>query len=315
MNTLDVISTSEVAPAERLAMWGDMLWQRFGSLQSAAYGDAQFQGRLACGKLADLDLFRIDASRHMVIRTPSEVRQDHRGCLKVVAQLRGSACFEQAGRRLLLRPGEWSVYDTSASYVVTNPASVTHLVMLLPRERVHDLGIPVDRFTVRRFSGRRGAGRLAYDQMLASFDAASAVDAGAAADSLARLIGIAMLERAGVETDCALAASARDRVLAYVHANLHDPAMTLDRVATAIGCSKRNLHKLFRDHGETLGAHIWQMRLARIRADLAAPGLRKRSITEIAFSWGFNSSTHFSRSFRERYGVSPRGYRALAAAS
>jgi AraC-like DNA-binding protein len=315
LNTLDVISTSEVAPAERLAMWGDMLWQRFGSLQSEAYGDAQFQGRLACGKLADLDLFRIDASRHMVIRTPSEVRQDHRGCIKVVAQLRGSACFEQAGRRVLLRPGEWSVYDTSASYVVTNPASVTHLVMLLPRERVRELGIAVDRVTVRRFSGRRGAGRLAYEQMLASFNETAALDAGAAADRLAELIGIAMLERAGVETDCSLSASARERVLAYVHANLRDPAMSLDRVAAEIGCSKRNLHKLFRDHGETLGAYIWQARLARIRTELAAPGLRKRSITEIAFSWGFNSSTHFSRSFRERYGVSPRSYRALAAAS
>lgn len=314
MNSLDVISTSAVAPGERLAMWSDMLWQRFGSLQSEAYGDARFEGRLACGRLADLDLFRIDASRHMVIRTPSEVRRDQRGCLKVVAQLRGSACFEQAGRRVLLRPGEWSVYDTSASYVVTNPASVTHLVMLLPRERVDDLGIAVDRVTVRRFSGRRGAGRLAYDQMLASFDAATDADAGAAADRLAELIGIAMLERAGVDTDCALAARARDRVLAYVHANLRDPAMTLDCVAAAIGCSKRNLHKLFRDHGETLGAYIWQARLARIRAELAAPELRRRSITEIAFSWGFNSSTHFSRSFRERYGVSPRSYRGLAAA-
>lgn len=314
MNTLDVISTSEVAPGERLAMWGDMLWRRFGSLQSEAYGDAQFQGRLTCGKLADLDLFRIDASRHMVIRTTSEARQDHRGCLKVVAQLRGSACFEQAGRRVLLRPGEWSVYDTSASYVVTNPASVTHLVMLLPRERVRDLGIPVDRVTVRRFSGRRGAGRLAYDQLLASFGAASAGDAGAEADNLAALIGIAILERAGVETDRALAAGARERVLAYVHANLRDPAMTLDRVATAVGCGKRNLHKLFRDHGETLGAYIWQARVARVRADLAAPALRERSITEIAFSWGFNSAAHFSRSFRERYGVSPRRYRALAAA-
>jgi AraC-like DNA-binding protein len=34
-----------------------------------------------------------------------------------------------------------------------------------------------------------------------------------------------------------------------------------------------------------------------------------RHITEIAFGWGFNELTHFSRAFKERYGVSPRDWR------
>ena len=41
------------------------------------------------------------------------------------------------------------------------------------------------------------------------------------------------------------------------------------------------------------------------------PRSTDRSITEIAFGRGFSSSTHFSRSFRENCGVSPRVYRLL----
>lgn len=58
-------------------------------------------------------------------------------------------------------------------------------------------------------------------------------------------------------------------------------------------------------------SYIWHRRLERIRHDLANPALAGTSITEIAFGRGFSSSTHFSRSFRESYGVSPRVYRLL----
>ena len=296
-------------------MWGEILWNRFGSLQSETYGDTQFDGRLAFGALGDLRFCRIDAARHMVIRTPREVRRDGRGDLKVVAQLEGTACFEQGGRRVVLTPGDWSVYDTDKAYVVTNPARVTHMVMLLPRECLRGLDVPIDSVTVRRFCGRSGASRRAFELLAAAFDDAAEPEpaaAGRAASRLSELIGLAMLERAGIASDGSQRESARDRILAYLDANLRDPSMTLDRVAQAVGCCKRNLHKLFRDEAETLGEYLWQARLARIREDLASAAQRKRSITEIAFSWGFNSSPHFSRLFKERYGISPRRYRARA---
>ena len=69
--------------------------------------------------------------------------------------------------------------------------------------------------------------------------------------------------------------------------------------------------ELFDGEADTLNAYIWQRRLERIRQDLADPALADHSITEIAFGRGFSSSTHFSRSFRESCGVSPRVYRLL----
>ena len=74
-------------------------------------------------------------------------------------------------------------------------------------------------------------------------------------------------------------------------------------------CGKRNLHKVFSHDGATISDYIWRLRLARCRSDLVAPSCAWKSITEIAYSWGFNSSTHFSKAFKETFGISPRLYR------
>ena len=115
---------------------------------------------------------------------------------------------------------------------------------------------------------------------------------------------------AAAASDGALRELTRDRVKRFIAVHLDDPHLTLDRVAAAIGCSKRYLHKLFDGESDTLNAYIWQRRLERIRQDLADPALAEHSITEIAFGRGFSSSTHFSRSFRARFGCAPREARA-----
>jgi len=53
-------------------------------------------------------------------------------------------------------------------------------------------------------------------------------------------------------------------------------------------------------------------RLDATRRDLCDPALAARSISEIAFAWGFNDAAHFSRAFRARFGRSPRELRAGA---
>jgi len=42
---------------------------------------------------------------------------------------------------------------------------------------------------------------------------------------------------------------------------------------------------------------------------LTLPAQGNRTVTAIAFDYGFNSPTHFGRAFRARYGATPRDYR------
>ena len=63
------------------------------------------------------------------------------------------------------------------------------------------------------------------------------------------------------------------------------------------------MHRLWaQESAETLGRHILGRRLERCRADLTDPN---RTVTDVAFGWGFRSLAHFSRAYRARFGGSP----------
>ncbi len=104
----------------------------------------------------------------------------------------------------------------------------------------------------------------------------------------------------------------RDRVKTFVRHHLHDSSLSIDDIAQTFNCTKRYLHKVFSEDERSLNQYIWDLRLERCSKDLANAELRERSITEIAFIWGFRSSPHFSRVFRQRYGASPSVYRSAA---
>ncbi len=98
-----------------------------------------------------------------------------------------------------------------------------------------------------------------------------------------------------------------------IEARLSDPEVSLEDVAAAHRISPRYLQKLFKSADETFSHYILARRLERCRADLADPMCAQLSISQICFRWGFNGSAHFSRAFRDRYGMSPREHRRAAA--
>jgi len=81
-----------------------------------------------------------------------------------------------------------------------------------------------------------------------------------------------------------------------------------------MNCSKRHLHKAFSAEDDTLAQYILRQRLQGCMRELGDPASAARTITEIAFSWGFNNTAHFSRVFREHTGQTPSAYRDLACA-
>ncbi len=99
------------------------------------------------------------------------------------------------------------------------------------------------------------------------------------------------------------------RVCQTIETMLADPELTLEKVAEADGISARSLQKLFAAAGQNFSTYLRLRRLERCRLDLTSPMFGSLSISEICFRWGFNGSAHFSRAFKDRYGVSPRDYR------
>lgn len=90
---------------------------------------------------------------------------------------------------------------------------------------------------------------------------------------------------------------------------LWDPDLSIVKAADEVGVSPRYLQRLFAADGRSFSGYLKQRRLERCHADLISPLHAQESISEVAFRWGFSSSAHFSRSFREHFGLSPREHR------
>jgi len=102
-----------------------------------------------------------------------------------------------------------------------------------------------------------------------------------------------------------------DRVLTYIDQHL-DGDLAPESIASAHYISVRYLHALFERQGETVGHHIRNRRLDRIRRDLTDRDLAHLPAYVIAARWGIPNPSHFSKLFRSEFGLSPSEFRQEA---
>jgi AraC family transcriptional activator of tynA and feaB len=141
--------------------------------------------------------------------------------------------------------------------------------------------------------------------VLAAFDEAtklSPYNAVGVADSLIDLL-LLPLREADTMFDRGGAEATYIRAQFFIREHLRDPDLSIDRISAALGCTKRYLHMLFSDRGMTVSDYIWRARLQNCRHELETQA--GKTITDVAFSWGFSSSSHFSRVFRKYFGIVP----------
>src|SRR5687767_1738622 len=98
-------------------------------------------------------------------------------------------------------------------------------------------------------------------------------------------------------------------VLVHIQANL-DQDLSLEVLAKRVRLSPFHFHRLFRSAvGETLKQYTQRLRLERAASRLI---IHDSTILDVALDSGFQSHETFSREFKRRFQVTPRGYREWA---
>jgi signal transduction histidine kinase/DNA-binding response OmpR family regulator len=102
-----------------------------------------------------------------------------------------------------------------------------------------------------------------------------------------------------------------DRVRRVIEENLEDEDFDVERLAAALGYGRSSLYRRLQELLEESPAEI----ILAMRLDRAGDLLRARAGTvgEIAYGVGFKSVSHFSRRFRQRFGVPPSRYAEVVA--
>ena len=315
------IDTAHIAPAERNSFWADCIDRLFHGLKSDTYGDSAFDGRAFDGRMStvragDVVLTRLEGDRHRVMRSAAQVRQSEVGYLKIVAPYVGCAGVEQKGREAWVTPDQWSIYDTTDSYTVSCPVRVQHLIVMVPKEPLVQRGLSLDPLMARRLGGSGGVARMALETMRTAhreLPGMSETAARGVGEAITQFVQLSMLDLAGIGTAVTQREALRERIKQHVTAHLADPGLSVDAVALALNCSRRQLYNAFAEEPDGVAGYILNRRLQACRNTFDDRGQGHRSITDIALSHGFQSMAHFSRVFRAHLGVAPSDYRRTAA--
>jgi AraC-like DNA-binding protein len=122
-------------------------------------------------------------------------------------------------------------------------------------------------------------------------------------DNFCRLLAVACGAAAG-EHKASVRLARLEEAKRYIDLNLPDPALGAEKAAQALKMSVRSLHLLFEPSGTSFAQYVLRRRLEECRAALVGP-VGERSVTDIAFAWGFKSLATFNRSFRQTFGAAP----------
>ena len=330
MRAPSIVCVEVERPSGRLREWEDAHSAHFGQIDPALreqdavrclpMDERPFAGRIEYGALGEMLLCKLAATSFRFTRSLTTPAPTLPAPLMLVSVSRGSVNFVQRGRTCILGPRDWALIDSKLSqgYEISSP-EIEAFVTMLPRPSDPAIAALCERGVAHRWNGRAGLSRVLHAMANESFGemrrlpASSGRKLGAA---IATMTWDALREQ--IETPPVI--GRRDalpmRVKDYIEANLADPELSVERIGHACGISVRGLHRHFaEDPAGSVSRYLWQRRLIRCAEALRDPSRAHLSITDVCFSYGFSSSSHFSRLFKERFGVPPVHYRVGLACS
>jgi len=308
------LSTTTVEPGHRLAYWSDLVCDTFVQLDCQAPDGEDIQGEIAADRLASLQLSRVTATAQHVRRTPARIARAGEDYLLVSIQSQGVGQVVQDGRVARLAPGDFALYDSTRPYELRFDGEFQQYVLMLPGPLLRSTVRDTEALTARVVDGQRGAGPLMIGMirtLAAQIDTLAPASAAAVAESVTQILiaGLGSLPQAQPVPPSRLTAYHRERIKALVQERLRDPGLSVATLAAALRLSPSTLHRAWAGEGGSLADWIWAQRLDAARRDLCDARQAARSISEIAYAWGFNDAAHFSRAFRARFGCTPRDMR------
>jgi AraC-like DNA-binding protein len=221
------------------------------------------------------------------------------------------------GRKVILEPGDVTISHASAGLTMTTKEPYSTIGLTVPGKLLRTHIAEPEKVVGVRFSCKTGFSKIVSSMLFTMWEHADSDNF----EEIGTKLGENLLS---ILSTCCDAyqyepeAQNRDllakqeQIKHIINQNLKQPDLCVGELARQFGYSIRYIQRLFSEEDCTVSNYIRRQRLEGCRRHLADPAWLNHSITEIAFNWGFNSSAHFSRVFKEQYGINARDYRKQA---
>jgi AraC-like DNA-binding protein len=329
MSQIDSVSVGQEVGPGALTAWSDALIARIGRVPLSAWdqkltgcvpaGGRRFSGHIECGALGEIVLAKVGTnSPHRVSLWPRESLTTQSAPVAVLFQTSGVCRLEQPSSSCTLYPGDWCIADTKHPLQERFFGTLnSQFVLRMERPCDSELLALLESGAAHRWDGTIGVARILRATLEQTFDEINSlrlVSETGLQRALTEMTWSAVREQLQDPPCFAQEERQRARIKSYIESQLADAELTVETIARACAMSVRSVHRAFSDASAgSVSKHIWLRRLSRCAATLRDPRQAHRPITDICLSWGFNSTSHFSRLFKERFGLTPREYRVTEA--
>lgn len=310
-------ATSAIAGADRYDQWRAALSDAFGPFE-VHHGNADhFAGRVRYLRRASLQFNDLHYQGQRLERTAGNVSHLDQEFYTFGLPLSGPLAVKQLGREFQVEPGCVYLMNQSLPYqaLACGEDGYRSLSVSFARSALSQRDSHVGAFYKLRVDdgSPRGAMLTSFmDHLFKGLDSWSDGEVGELGERLIDLIVLFMVQSEQghlSESDSSVTVAHRQRVVAHIRQCLSDPQLSPERIAQACGLSVGYLHRIFRAGGLSVESFIFDQRLEKCRDLLASAQYSHRSIAELAYQVGFAHPSHFSRLFKQRFGMSPRDFR------
>jgi AraC-like DNA-binding protein len=305
---LQTFTTRAHSRAERSRQWRTVT--RAEHLEFEDDRQASFRG----GKFGALTLSIVSTGRYRWVESGRADQPPPAQALEFLFQEEGCALIHQCGHSHPIEAGQWCALRRDVPFEIDTLGHARQLAIAVPCSIFPAPRRAIDWWRQPR-SFLRGPAQILHASASACVMTGSSLSESQheqLGQQLAALIEMTVrADEAGPTID--VREGRRRAIFEHIDRNLADPELGIGSIARAFGISSRTIHKLFEGEAQTAARLIWDRRLERCREEMADPAMASRSITEIAHLWGFSDSQHFSRAFKQRFGMTPRDYRNLFA--
>lgn len=252
----------------------------------------------------------VDASPSATERRGPVADTEAPGSVVTVIQRVRRSIVRQPGREVLLRPGDVAVYPSARRFTHTLIDGSVADVFVIPLTSLGMTIGQIEHVSAVNLLDRTPMAALMRDlfQGLVSHRLGLSTRARLAGP-LAEILRLT-LEAAAVPTSLPPTEGLADRIVTFVLDHLGDPDLGAEMVARAHNISVRQMYAVLARSDVGLSALIRTRRLQRVRAVLADPATAEVPISTLAQQHGSVSASHFSRRFRQEFGMTPRAWRS-----
>ena len=275
-----------------------------------------FLAELAGADLGPLYIARLACGKAAVERGDAQLAHKGAPSYLLMLQVSGEAEVSHYGNTVTLGEGDFVLCDSAAPLKIRFADDVEALFLKVGASTLKEHLPSPEGFCGRALRADEGLTAAAAAMALNLFGRLEAGLSLHYQDRVARhlLDIVATAYALAFDTSTARSSIVSGRcasVKLFIEQHLRDPDLTPCSIATRMKLSSRYLRMIFASENETVSAYILRRRLEQCARQIADPAWRGHSMTEIAFGWGFNSAPHFTRTFRDRFGLPPREYRRL----